>query len=230
MEPVDWFADISLALNVAQLSSLALFIVTSGHYDAWAILGRLADEPWRALALPMFALGTVFKVTIFTAIGKIGVYYGAKFGHTIPWVHGFPFSVTGASSRTAATAQCVHTWGCSRLRARIVRLFRVSPPRRVPAILPCSASAVLGQLAVHLRRGPASARRRPARQHAAGGVVGDAVPPDRHSGGGRLPLLAAVLAAGQGRRSVPRHRLAPRGASPAAIAARRRALTCPGLL
>ena len=230
MEPVDWFADISLALNVAQLSSLAFYIVTSGHYDAWAILGRLAEEPWRALALPMFALGTVFKVTIFTAIGKIGVYYGAKFGHTIPWVHGFPFSVTGASPRAAATAQCVRTWGCSRLRARIVRRFRVSRPRRVPAIPRCSAPAVPGQLAVHLRRGLAAARRGAARQHAAGGVLGDAVPADRHFGGGRVPLVAAVFGAGQGRRSVPRHRLAPRGASHAAIAARRRALTCPCLL
>lgn len=101
MEPVEWFADISLALNVAQLASLAYYIATSGHYAAGAILGRLADEPWCAAALPLFALGTVFKVTIFNAIGKNGVYYGAKFGHTIPWVHGFPFSVTGAFSQAA---------------------------------------------------------------------------------------------------------------------------------
>ena len=134
MEPVDWFADISLALNVAQLSSLALYIVTSGHYDAMAILARLADQPWRALALPMFALGTVFKVTIFTAIGKIGVYYGAKFGHTIPWVHGFPFSVTGASRR--APAPPPSACACSAARAATLALFAGSGSHRLAPFPP----------------------------------------------------------------------------------------------
>ncbi len=105
MDAVEWFADVALALNVAQFAALFAFIATSSRFSLAGLAARWAESPGRALSVPMFALGTVFKVTIFTAIGKKGVYYGAKFGHTIPWVHGFPFSVTGArGGKTAHVA------------------------------------------------------------------------------------------------------------------------------
>ena len=35
----------------------------------------------------------MLNLSIFRAIGQAGVYYGFKLGHTVPWVHGFPFNV-----------------------------------------------------------------------------------------------------------------------------------------
>ena len=101
-EPVDWFASVSVALNCAQFAALFAFGLTTGRVDLWNCPSRLAAAPWRAVCAPLFLAGLVFKVSIFSAIGKAGVYYGAKFGHTIPWVHGFPFSVTGAARGIAA--------------------------------------------------------------------------------------------------------------------------------
>jgi hypothetical protein len=96
-DAVDWFAGVALFLNVLQFAGLGGFAVSTGAFSLSALLSHWAARPLLPLlALPLFAAGLVFKVAIFTAIGKKGVYYGAKFGHTIPWVHGFPFSVTGA--------------------------------------------------------------------------------------------------------------------------------------
>jgi hypothetical protein len=111
-DAVEWFAGVSLALNIAQLGAVLVFVLTSGRFafSPAGIAAALTRAPLRALAAPMFGLGLVFKVTIFSAIGKKGVYYGAKFGHDIPWVHGFPFSVTGAlpSSGAVCAPQLQH--------------------------------------------------------------------------------------------------------------------------
>lgn len=40
-----------------------------------------------------FCQTQVLNLSIFRAIGQAGVYYGFKLGHTVPWVHGFPFNV-----------------------------------------------------------------------------------------------------------------------------------------
>lgn len=101
MEPVEWFSGIAVALNCAQIAAVLAFLITSRRFSASVLASLWAAQPWRAVALPLFAGGLVFKVSIFQAIGKKGVYYGAKFGHTIPWVHGFPFSVTGACQQPA---------------------------------------------------------------------------------------------------------------------------------
>ena len=89
-DPCDWFAMVALILNALQLSSCFHWAVTSGQQFLFPSLLRIA------LGAAGWAVGSVFKVAIFTAIGKRGVYYGTKFGHQIPWVDGFPFSVTGA--------------------------------------------------------------------------------------------------------------------------------------
>ena len=96
LDAVEWFASVALVMNVSQFAALLLFIATSGRFSLSGLAARWVENPLRVLAVPLFALGSVFKVAIFTTIGKKGVYYGAKFGHSIPWVHGFPFNVTGA--------------------------------------------------------------------------------------------------------------------------------------
>ena len=110
---MEWFAGVSLALNVAQFAALGAFVVTCGRYTLHGVAAQLAGAPWRAVAGPLFAAGVVLKGSIFSAIGKRGVYYGAKFGHTIPWVHGFPFSVTGACRARAGPRGVPLTPRCS---------------------------------------------------------------------------------------------------------------------
>jgi len=38
-------------------------------------------------------VGQFLNVATYTAIGKVGVYYGYKFGFHVPWCNGFPFNV-----------------------------------------------------------------------------------------------------------------------------------------
>ncbi|KAL6753669.1 hypothetical protein V8C86DRAFT_2722049 [Haematococcus lacustris] len=55
-------------------------------------LSRTHLWQWLA-ALLLFSFGQALNVGIYKAIGKVGVYYGTRLGHTVPWVTGFPFSV-----------------------------------------------------------------------------------------------------------------------------------------
>lgn len=41
----------------------------------------------------LIAYGQTLNVGIYKAIGHVGVYYGFKLGHKVPWVNGFPFNV-----------------------------------------------------------------------------------------------------------------------------------------
>jgi methylene-fatty-acyl-phospholipid synthase len=45
---------------------------------------------WLA-ALALFGYGQSLNAGIFRAIGHVGVYYGFKLGHEVPWVKGWPF-------------------------------------------------------------------------------------------------------------------------------------------
>jgi len=56
--------------------------------------------PMPTAPLPMLALGGLAVIvgqglnfSVFRALGKTGVFYGNRFGHTVTWRHGFPFSV-----------------------------------------------------------------------------------------------------------------------------------------
>lgn len=53
-------------------------------------LGRIGLPQWLA-ALALAGYGQSLNAGIFAAIGKVGVYYGFKLGHTVPWVNGWPF-------------------------------------------------------------------------------------------------------------------------------------------
>jgi hypothetical protein len=207
VDAVEWFAGVSLALNFAQLGAVLAFVITSGRFgfSPAGIAAALARAPLRALAAPMFGLGLVFKVTIFSAIGRDGVYYGSKFGKEIPWVHGFPFSVTGALPfRGAVCAQQLQ-------RARAARCAKIGrvgcDAQRSRCFVPsaaddcglCSAPAVPGQLAVHHRRRHRALRRGAPGPHAAARVVGHALRADWPRRGGVVPQLRAVCGAPRGR-------------------------------
>lgn len=46
-----------------------------------------------ALGLLLLAAGQVLNAGVFVRLGQVGVFYGSKFGRSVPWCSGFPFSL-----------------------------------------------------------------------------------------------------------------------------------------
>ncbi|KAJ1629803.1 hypothetical protein T492DRAFT_1008239 [Pavlovales sp. CCMP2436] len=45
-----------------------------------------------ACGLVLVAMGQALNVSIYYAIGSVGVHYGHQLGHTVPWCTGWPFT------------------------------------------------------------------------------------------------------------------------------------------
>ncbi|KAJ9519887.1 hypothetical protein QJQ45_014615 [Haematococcus lacustris] len=76
-------------------------------------LSRTHLWQWLA-ALLLFSFGQALNVGIYKAIGKVGVYYGTRLGHTVPWVTGFPFSVV---PHPQYVGSALSVWGVAALLA-----------------------------------------------------------------------------------------------------------------
>jgi len=46
-----------------------------------------------AVGIILILLGQFLNMSVFQRLGKVGVFYGNKLGHQVPWVEGFPFSL-----------------------------------------------------------------------------------------------------------------------------------------
>ncbi|PAV25185.1 phospholipid methyltransferase [Tamilnaduibacter salinus] len=75
-------------------------IIQLGVFWGWCMvfgdtLFPLPTAPLAILLLggAMITFGLVLNASVFHRLGRVGVFYGAQLGHTIPWVHGFPFSL-----------------------------------------------------------------------------------------------------------------------------------------
>lgn len=88
-DPCQAMATAAHAIKALQFSCFALWWYAQ-HEGAWAV-----PEAWRLLACALLAgLGQALNGGVYNAIGIEGVYYGAAFGKTIPWCHGFPYNIT----------------------------------------------------------------------------------------------------------------------------------------
>ena len=64
----------------------------AAHSDANGL--RLASEPLPlGLGLALIAAGQGLNASVFHRLGLIGVFYGDRFGYTVPWCRAFPFSI-----------------------------------------------------------------------------------------------------------------------------------------
>lgn len=52
-----------------------------------------ADLRAAVIGAVLIVLGQTLNFAVFFRLGRTGVFYGCRFGHDVPWVHGFPFSV-----------------------------------------------------------------------------------------------------------------------------------------
>lgn len=64
----------------------------------WAAVGSsitsnaLAQPARLAAALLLLGFGQLLNVSIYSAIGSVGVHYGHQLGHDVPWCTGWPFT------------------------------------------------------------------------------------------------------------------------------------------
>src|SRR5262245_15502739 len=52
-----------------------------------------ADGPGFVLGACLAATGQMLNLSVFRRLGHVGVFYGSRFGHEVPWCEEFPFSI-----------------------------------------------------------------------------------------------------------------------------------------
>jgi len=87
--PVDVVVSMFFVNKCLQISVPLAWYFNHGQPPA---LADISNYQW-VTAVQCFFIGQLFNYSIYQAIGKNGVYYGARLGATIPWCEGYPFNV-----------------------------------------------------------------------------------------------------------------------------------------
>lgn len=64
----------------------AWFGALSGWPDGFGTVAAFAGAA-------LICAGQVLNLAVFFRLGRVGVFYGNRFGHAVPWCEGFPFSL-----------------------------------------------------------------------------------------------------------------------------------------
>uniref|UniRef100_A0A0G4G8T2 phosphatidyl-N-methylethanolamine N-methyltransferase n=1 Tax=Chromera velia CCMP2878 TaxID=1169474 RepID=A0A0G4G8T2_9ALVE len=94
LDPSHLMASIAGFIKLLQFTALALWIAfayPNALDDSVSALVQHMRSPVGAFALLVLAFGQTLNFAVYNAIGIEGVYYGSRFGKTIPWVTGWPF-------------------------------------------------------------------------------------------------------------------------------------------
>ncbi|CAE8689459.1 unnamed protein product [Polarella glacialis] len=89
--PVDVFASLEVPAKLVQGGSLLCFLGPVGRAAALSAITSAPMWCWAAFGA-LVAAGQALNFATYNAIGNAGVYYGFKFGVTVPWCYGFPFN------------------------------------------------------------------------------------------------------------------------------------------
>lgn len=88
LDPVDALSRLFLAFKALQAG------VFLGWCLWWPETTAFSARPLPVSAgLALGVAGQVLNVSVFRRLGRTGVFYGTRFGHDVPWVTGFPFSI-----------------------------------------------------------------------------------------------------------------------------------------
>ncbi len=88
--PVDALRTLFVLFKCMQLGVfLAWFILLGG---SWLPVPSAAGAIL-VLGLILILFGQVLNFSVFWRLGKVGVFYGNRLGHKVPWVTSFPFNV-----------------------------------------------------------------------------------------------------------------------------------------
>lgn len=89
--PVNAMASFASAGKVLQFSMIVLWWLA----DDWGVpkIGKIPTTHL-VLGIGLVGIGQTLNFSMYSAIGKPGVYYGEKLGSKVPWCTTFPFTVT----------------------------------------------------------------------------------------------------------------------------------------
>jgi methylene-fatty-acyl-phospholipid synthase len=71
---------------------IAVFLVWCGVHGHGTLLPAAAAPGPLAIGTLLIACGLVLNAGVFYRLGTVGVFYGNRLGHYVPWSHEFPFS------------------------------------------------------------------------------------------------------------------------------------------
>jgi methylene-fatty-acyl-phospholipid synthase len=86
--PVDVLAVLFSGFKALQLAVFASWCYVLGNGSLWPLNGTVMSVTAGAL---LIAIGQLLNIGVFYRLGKVGVFYGNKFGYRVPWQVGFPF-------------------------------------------------------------------------------------------------------------------------------------------
>jgi methylene-fatty-acyl-phospholipid synthase len=89
-EPVDVLRDLFCCFKVLQCTVFVGWCYLHGN----GLLLPLDGTPLSlSLAVALIVAGQSLNVSVFYRLGKVGVFYGNKFGYKVVWCRSFPFSI-----------------------------------------------------------------------------------------------------------------------------------------
>jgi phosphatidyl-N-methylethanolamine N-methyltransferase len=87
--PIEMLVRLFVAFKVIQI---AVFIGWHLAFGDGTLLPCSRDPGVVTAGVMLIALGQALNVSVFRRLGKIGVFYGNKFGHSVSWCRKFPFT------------------------------------------------------------------------------------------------------------------------------------------
>lgn len=87
--PVDVLQKLFYGFKAIQF---AVFFGWCDFFGSGSLLPLEAGHVWLGAGLSLIIVGQILNFGVFYRLGKIGVFYGNKFGYEIAWCQRFPFS------------------------------------------------------------------------------------------------------------------------------------------
>jgi hypothetical protein len=106
VEPVDAVRRLFYGFKVLQAAVFVGWCWVFGHGTLWPIA---ASPAVAGLGLLSIAVGQALNFSVFHRLGRVGVFYGDRFGYVVPWYCGFPFSISGHPQYLGTV---LTIWGC----------------------------------------------------------------------------------------------------------------------
>ncbi|KNC86952.1 hypothetical protein SARC_00903 [Sphaeroforma arctica JP610] len=122
-EPVKVMATIGYTLKTAQYLACLLWSYRTLSDENGNFVMSFQDLPRgvTALAFSLILFGQVLNFSTYKTLKQDGVYYGAKLGKNIPWVHGFPFNTFNHPQYLGCVCSI---WGATLLVLCTVHFYR----------------------------------------------------------------------------------------------------------
>ncbi|TVQ41296.1 MAG: hypothetical protein EA370_02470 [Wenzhouxiangella sp.] len=89
-DPVDALRTLFVVFKFIQIG---VFIGWFMHFGESFPPLPTASWPVILAGIFLFVFGQALNLSVFWRLGKVGVFYGNRLGHRVPWVEGFPFSI-----------------------------------------------------------------------------------------------------------------------------------------